>query len=149
MQLRTAFVGVSSARSKRVISAIRAASEAELTAVHLSGQDNRSSRLTDEFHAVFIDRSLKDAELEAWLSTVRRSNPGLPVILIYQSEPDGRAFLLASRYDCWLFGEADRMGRTLSPAELGEALVRSAAERSVEHRLMAVSLSAGPCSTGT
>ncbi len=148
MQLRTAFVGVSPARSKRVISAIRAASEAELTAVHLSGQDNRSRWLREELHAVFIDHNLEDAELEAWLGMVRRSNPSLPVILIYQSEPDGRSFLLANRYDCWLFGEADRMGRTLSPAELGEALIRSAAERSVEHRLMAVSLSSGPCSTG-
>jgi hypothetical protein len=149
VKLKAAFVGISPARSKGVVSVIESASEAELTATHLTGPSGTGKRPGDDFDAIFINRDLKESQLQDWLRAVRQGDPGLPVVLVYRSEPDGRAFLLAKKFDCWLFTEDDRMGRTLSPAELGTALVRKAEERSVQHRLMEVSLSAGPCSTGS
>jgi hypothetical protein len=150
VKLRAVFVGISPARSKGIVSAIGAASDAELTAVHLKAPGTALRAATGEaFDAVFINCDLEESQLRTWIGASRKSDPKQPIILVYRSEPDGRAFSIASRYDCWLFGDEDRIGRTLSPAELGEALLRGAAERSIEHRLMEVSLSAGPCSTGS
>jgi hypothetical protein len=72
----------------------------------------------------------------------------MPVALVYDAEPDGKAFLLANRYDCQLFSELDQLGRTLTPTEIGEMLLMRLAGAEIERRLMEISCCTGPCSTG-
>lgn len=149
MRVKVGFIGFSEAGTERVISVIEAASNAILEAAVLKGPAGGIGKITESFDGIFIAGNLDNSEIEVWLKPIREQFPGLPVVLTYQSQPGGRAFLLASRFDCWLFGENDDTGRTLSAAELGEALGRSAAQKTVEHHLMEVALSAGPCSTGS
>ena len=148
MRVKVGFIGFSEAGAEQVKYVIESASNAVLEAVVLEGSVGDMAGVRDSFGGIFIAGDLDDSDIEARLKTIREQS-SLPVVLTYQSEPDGRAFVLARRFDCWLFGENDDTGRTLSASELGEALGRSAAQRSIEHRLMEVALSAGPCSTGS
>jgi hypothetical protein len=148
LRLKALFLGLPRARVKRVISSIEAASAISIGATMCDDPGEKLGELVCGSDAVFINRHLDGTRLERSLSEIREHRDDVPVTLIYESEPNGEAFLFATRYDCWLFSEMDRLGRTLSPAEVGEALLRKRSRGETERRLMEISLCTGPCSTG-
>ena len=148
MQLKALFVSLSKSRVSRLIAAIEAEAAVELVPVHWDERDAGIEDLTGDFDAVFINRGLDAEELQDTLKRIRATDKRVPVVLAYEVEPDGRAFVLAKRYGCWLFSEIDRLQRGLTPGQLGEALVERADDRNAHRRLFEISLCTGPCSTG-
>jgi hypothetical protein len=149
VQLKALFLGFTHKRVKRITSAIEAA--VEEVSIAATVQKRPGARMTaqlEDAHAVFVSRDLEDDLLERTLETVRDRRSDIPIALIYDSEPDGKAFLLANKYDCQLFSELDRLGRTLAPWEIGELLLVRLAAAEIERRLMEISCCSGPCSTG-
>ena len=71
---------------------------------------------------MFLDRKLGDRKLGSLLKRVRRECEATPAVLVYETEPDGRAFAIASEHDCLLYSENDRLKRGLTPDEIGEAI---------------------------
>jgi hypothetical protein len=100
------------------------------------------------YQAIFLSRDIKETRLVEILEAIRACPAGVPVVLVYGTEPDGKAFLHANRYGCLLFSELDRFGRSLTVHELSEALEQSASETNLMQRLVEVSMAYGPCSTG-
>ena len=148
MRLKTLFLGLSRERVQSVVSSIEAASSLSMGVTVCCDPGEKLAELVSSCDAVFINRHLDDSTLDLSLSTIRKHRDAVPVTLVYESEPDGNAFLLAKRYACWLFSETDRLRRTLTPAEVGEALLRESAKDETQKRLMEISLCTGPCSTG-
>lgn len=148
MRLRSLFLGLSDSKLASVASSIEAASSVDLITLRCDEQNKRLDEAVYECDAIFISRHLKDTGLERRLRTIRKHRPEVPVVLVYDNDVDGKAFLFARKYDCWLFSDADRLGRTLTPVEVGAALLKRCDEQQVEKRLMAISLCSGPCSTG-
>lgn len=147
MQVTAGFIGFSRSRIEDIATAIKKASGVSLEPVRVSAADG-IGRL-EEVDAVFISREIEEIYLTRWLETLRDATSDMPIVLVYDSEPDGKCYLYANRFDCWLFSENDRLGRALSAAEIGRALWRGAPDSAFERRLFEVSLSAGPCSTGS
>jgi hypothetical protein len=106
--------------------------------------------LTDlkAYQALFLSRDIKDTRLVRLLEAIRACPTGIPVVLVYSTEPDGKAFLHTNRYGCLLFSELDRFGRSLTAHELSEALKQAASETDLVQKLVEVSMAYGPCSTG-
>jgi hypothetical protein len=148
LRLKVLFLGLPRARVKKVVWSIEAASSLSMGVTVCCDPGEKLGELVRNSDAVFIDMGLGDANLDLALSTIREHRRDVPVTLIYESEPSGRAFHLARRYDCQLFSEMDRLHRTLTPAEAGRALLKRSAKCETERRLMEISLSTGPCSTG-
>ncbi|MFH1313168.1 MAG: hypothetical protein ABIJ00_08045 [Candidatus Eisenbacteria bacterium] len=148
MRLKTLFVGLPRARVQKVVSSVEAASSLRLGVTVCSDPGDRLGELVSRCDAVFMNRHIDDARLDLSLSAIREHRDDVPVTLVYESEPDGKAFVFARKYDCWLFSENDRRNRTLTPAEVGEGLLRESARDETKKRLMEISFSTGPCSTG-
>jgi hypothetical protein len=102
----------------------------------------------EDFRGVFVNREVKESRLAWLLDHIRERHPEIPIVLTYGTEPDGKAYLYANRYDCMLFSETDRHGRTLNARELAETLRRRLLDSDVTRKLMELSMSSGPCSTG-
>jgi hypothetical protein len=148
LRVRTLFIGFTKARIKSITSSIEGSSETILVNTRTKDLDASFGELAGKHEAVFIDRDLDEARLVRILEDVRACRPDIPIVLVYGCEPDGRSYLMANRFDCWLFSENDRMDRTLRPAEIGDALAGRSSDSDIERRLFEVSLTAGPCSTG-
>jgi len=147
VQVRAGFIGFSQARTRSVTAAIEGASK--ITVEPVTVRDTWTGDEPGEMSSVFINREMDEKELARWLETIRDVSADIPIVLIYGSEPDGKSYLLSNRFDCWLFSEKDRLERTLTAAEVGGALANEAPDSAFERRLFEVSLSAGPCSTGS
>ncbi len=147
MQARAGFIGFSQARTRSIASAIEGASEIAIEPVIV--RDTWTDGELGEVSSVFINREMDEKELARWLETIRDASADIPIVLVYGSQPDGKCYLLSNRFDCWLFSEKDRLERTLTAAEVGRALANETPDSAFERRLFEVSLSAGPCSTGS
>jgi hypothetical protein len=148
LRISSIFVGIPQARVKTIVTSIEKASEVVFETIPVNHAETKLESLLKQAQVVFLNRHLAQHRLTKILEDIRRASPDLPVVLTYQADPDGDTYLLAARFDCWLFSETDRFGRTLTPAEIGEALKERAANDLLQRRLMEVSLCAGPCSTG-
>lgn len=148
MKIKALFIGLRKRRAEAITSAIEAASSLVLdvvTATGLSGVD--LSDLKD-YGVVFVDRETRETQLVKILDAITDFDPEIPIVLIYKSSPDGKAFMIANQYDCLLFSEMDTLGRTLTARELAEALRYRSPETDHLRKLMELSMSCGPCSTG-
>ena len=148
MRVRTLFIGLAKARIRRIVSSIEEASQASLVTSRAGISDGNLSELIAASDAVFVGRDQEERNLTRLLGDIRKHHTNIPVVLTYESEPDGKSFMLSGKFDCWLFSDSDHLGRTLTPAEIGEALAGGTDSRTIEQRLFEVSRSAGPCSTG-
>lgn len=153
MRITALFIGLAKARVERIASSIEKVSEITLVTSRAGGSTGdlagrNLSELISVTDAVFVDRDREDMELERLLGSIRECQTEMPIVLVYESEPDGKCFMLANKFECWLFSDSDHLERTLTPSELGEALAEVAEKRAVERRLFEISLSSGPCSTG-
>jgi hypothetical protein len=148
LKVRALFLGFSEARVKRVVSAIEATSLFTMEATVRDNPAEKQDPSLQGFDAIFVSTDLPSNQLRAALRWTSRCTEDSPTVLVYGSEPDGRAFMLASRYDAWLFSEMDRLRRGLTPQEVGERLWERLQGKSVLERLIEVSLCSGPCSTG-
>jgi hypothetical protein len=142
------FVGFGQRRVQSVVSSIEAASGLKIDAATASELDAENTVDLGSFRAVFVNRGMKESRLLRVLEHIRERHPEIPVVLTYGTEPDGKAFLYANRYDCMLFSETDRHGRTLNARELVDVLNEESLESDINRRLMELSMSSGPCSTG-
>jgi hypothetical protein len=147
VQVRAGFIGFEQARIRSIVSAIEGASEIEVQPFAVS--DPWTAGRPQGICSIFINREIDEEELNRWLETIRDDSVDIPIVLVYGSEPDGKSYMLANRFDCWLFSEKDRLERTLTASEVGKALADDAPDSAFERRLFEVSLSAGPCSTGS
>ena len=147
MQVRAGFIGFSQPRTRSIVSAIEG--DSEIAIEPLKVRDAWTGDESGEMSSVFINREMDDTELNRWLETIRDVSEYIPIVLVYGSQPDGKSYLLSNRFDCWLFSEKDRLERTLTAAEIGKAIADEAPDSAFERRLFEVSLSAGPCSTGS
>lgn len=145
--MKSGFIGLSQARIRSITSAIEGASDIAIEPVMV--RDAWNGDQPGEMGSVFISREMDDQELIRWLETIRKASAEIPIVLVYASQPDGKSYLFSNRFDCWLFSEKDRLERTLTAAEVGKALASGTPDSAFERRLFEVSLSAGPCSTGS
>jgi hypothetical protein len=148
MRLKAVFIGFGNWGVKNLVRALQASSSIEIDTVRRDDGCRDLKRVLTASDAVFINRSIEARRLDKLLGRIRRYSEGVPVVIAYEGEPDGRAFLLARRYDCWLFNPDDNLGITLTPAEVGQGLEDRVSGGRAERALMDVSLCAGPCSTG-
>jgi hypothetical protein len=146
--LKMLFVGFEQRRVRRLASSIEAASRLKIYPATASRLDAENVVDLDSFGAVFVNRGMKESRLLRVLERVRERLPEIPVVLTYANEPDGKAYLYANQYDCMLFSETDRHGRTLNARELADVLKEGLPDSDVTRRLMDLSMSSGPCSTG-
>ena len=149
MRVKALFVELAEARARTIVSSVERSSDVTISITLASGSKVAFAELLDKSDVIFVNRCQRESKLIRLLETVRRCRPGIPVVLIYETEPDGKSYLLANRFDCWLFSEKDRLQRTLTSAEIGEALAETIQDVAIEQRLLEVSLCAGPCSTGS
>jgi hypothetical protein len=148
MKFNALFVGLSRARVKKLVSSIETASSLTMGVTVSYDPGEKLGDLVSSCDIIFIGTRLENTRIELSLKTVREHRDDLPVALIYESEPNGNAFLFARKYNCYLFSETDRDQRTLAPAEVGEVLPNQSAGGETEQRLVEISLCTGPCSTG-
>lgn len=148
MEIKALFLGFSRRRMKSLVESIETGSNVSVDATARKEVGGESGDLAGEFDILFLDRNLGDRKLASLLRRVRRSCEATPAVLVYEDEPDGRAFAIASEHDCLLYSEKDRLKRGLTPLEIGEAIKSELEGPGIERRLMEVSLSSGPCSTG-
>jgi hypothetical protein len=146
--MRAAFIGFPQARMKRIIGVLERAGSPrlEVAAGVRSGEGVADQVCRPEI--VFINAETGHRELAQTVEGVRLGNARMPVVLVYGAETTGKLFDLARRYDCWLFGENDHLGRGLTADEVAEAIAERLEASQVRSRLMQVSMSSGPCSTG-
>jgi len=148
LKISLLFLGFTKARVRSIVSAIEGASTLEIDPVMASGIRGFGGQCPGKHRAVFVNRDLKQDRLTKVLEAVR-ANPGeIPVVLVYHKDPDGRDFLYSNKYGCLLFSECDRFGRTLTAAELAERLTEASPEDDLTRKLLELSLSCGPCSSG-
>jgi hypothetical protein len=140
-------MGFSEKRIRSITSAIEGASKTVIEPVVL--RDTWTDEGPRGIGSVFINREIGDQELGRWLDAIREVSAEIPIVLVYGSEPDGKSYVLSNRFDCWLFSEKDRMERTLTASDIGRALSDGEPDSAFERKLFEVSLSAGPCSTGS
>ena len=148
MEVKALFLGFSKRRVKSLVESIEKGSPVSIMAMTRKEVSEESAALGGEYDVLFLDRTLGDRKLGKLLKRVRRQSEATPAVLVYDSEPDGSAFAIASEHDCLLYSEKDRLKRGLTPTEIGEALEAEVATPGIERRLMEVSMSSGPCSTG-
>jgi hypothetical protein len=141
------FIGFSQHRIRSIVSAIEGSSDICIEAAEMP--DTWSGEMPGEIRSIFINREIDEKKLTRWLEGVRDVSAEMPLVLVYGSEPDGKSYMFSNRFDCWLFSEKDRLERTLTAPEIGRALAAEAPDSAFERRLFEVSLSAGPCSTGS
>jgi hypothetical protein len=148
MTMRAAFIGFPQARIKRITSALERAGSPRLEVTAGVRPGENAADQTRRPEIVFINAEAGHRELTQTVEGVRLGNARMPVVLVYGAEPTGKLFDLARRYDCWLFGESDHLGRGLTADEVAEALGEKLEAGQMRSRLMQVSMSSGPCSTG-
>jgi hypothetical protein len=148
MEIKALFLGFSRRRIKSLVDSIEKGSRVSVDAVSRKEVPRDSETLGDDFDILFLDRKLGDRKLGRLLRRVRRESEATPAVLVYETEPDGQAFAIASEHDCLLYSENDRLKRGLTPDEIGEVIEAELDSPSVDRRLMEISLSSGPCSTG-
>ena len=144
---RVLFVGFERRRVRSIVSSIETASGWKITAA-TCGIEQENSVDSESFEALFVNREVRESQLVRVLESVRNRHPEIPAVLTYGAEPDGKAYLYANRYNCMLFSEMDRFGRTLTARELAETLQEVSLNGDVTRKLMELSMSCGPCSTG-
>jgi hypothetical protein len=149
LRVRALFIELAEARVRSIVSSVEESSDITISTTLVGGSKGALAELLDRSDCVFVNRGQKESKLIRLLETVRRCRADIPVVLTYGTEPDGKSYLLANRFDCWLFSEKDHLQRTLTSAEIGEALRERTKDVAVEQRLLEVSLCAGPCSTGS
>lgn|GEM_PF-2234804 len=147
-EVKALFLGFSKRRVKSVVESIERVSPVSIKATSLGELEEESEALGEMYDVLFLDRKLGDTRLSRLLKRMRRSREARPAVLVYDSEPDGRAFAIASEHNCILYSEKDNRRRGLTPAELGEAIEPEPKSQCYKQRLMEVSMSSGPCSTG-
>ena len=148
MKSKMLFVDLRQERVRTIVTSIETASDLKIASTATSGLDPDSHENLEDCLAVFISRDLKESRLVQVLDFLSENHPEIPVVLTYGAELDGRAYLYARKYDCLLFSEKDRFGRTLTAGELAEALQKRSPQSDVTRKLMELSMSCGPCSTG-
>ena len=148
MQIRALFIGFSTSRTRSVVKSIEQVLPLSLEVAGRADCDTAGPDLADRFDCIFVNKDTGTRPLGRVLDRVKSLAPRLPVVLTYGSEPDGKDFHLASKYDCLLFSEIDRLKRGLTPGEIGEALAERLEAGRVKSHLMGISLCSGPCSTG-
>jgi hypothetical protein len=148
LKAKMLFVGLDPQRVQSIVSSIEEHSDIEIATETACGLElDGRGRLLDRA-AVFISRDLEEPRLPHLLESIRQMHFDIPIVLVYEAEPDGKAYLYANKYDCLLYSEMDRVGRTLSAKELAGELEEISRENDISRKLMELSLSAGPCSTG-
>jgi hypothetical protein len=148
MEVKALFLGFSKRRVKSLVESIEAGSRVSLEATARREVTEETEVLDGDYDILFLDRKLGDRKLGSLLERARRQCEATPAVLVYESEPDGRAFAIASEHDCILYSEMDRLKRGLTPGEIGDAIEAELKSPGIEKRLMEVSLSSGPCRTG-
>jgi hypothetical protein len=148
MEIKALFLGFPKRRVKSLVDSIETGSNVSVKATARKEMGSESEDIAGDYDILFLDRGLGDRKLASLLRRVRRSCEATPAVLVYEDEPDGNAFAIASEHDCLLYSEKDRLKRGLSPTEIGEAIEAEVEGPGIERRLMEVSLSSGPCSTG-
>ena len=148
MKLKVAFVGFRRGRSKQVAKAIEAGSAVRLDVAEIAESRADAAGLAAGYDAVFVSTAAGIKRLDGLVGEVRRDNAHIPIVITYGEEPDGGAFQLAARHDCWLFSEIDRLKRGLTAEEIGQELESRVEASELGSRLMEISLQGGPCSTG-
>jgi hypothetical protein len=148
MEIKALFLGFSKRRVNSLVDSIEKGSLVSIEATTRKEVKEESEALGGEYDILFLDRTLGDRKLGNLLRRVRRQCEATPAVLVYDSEPDGQAFAIASEHDCLLYSEKDRLKRGLTPAEIGEAIEAELETPGIQRRLMEVSLCTGPCSTG-
>jgi DNA-binding LytR/AlgR family response regulator len=148
MEVKALFLGFSRRRVKSLVESIEKGAVVSIEATTRKEVSEESEALGGDYDILFLDRKLGDRKLGSLLRRMRRRCETPPAVLVYETEPDGKAFAIASEHDCLLYSEKDRLKRGLSPTEIGEAIEAELDAPGIERRLMEVSLSSGPCSTG-
>jgi hypothetical protein len=148
MKIRAVFIGSTKRAIDQIVECIEAASSIEIDAVKRECTCRDLRAVVAASDAVFVDRAVETRSIEKVLRLIRQHCSDIPVVITYQDEPDGRTFVLARRYDCLLFSPKDKLGITLTPAEVATALEESLSAACAEQKLMEISLCTGPCSTG-
>jgi hypothetical protein len=148
LKISLLFIGFTSARLRRIVSSIEQASDLRISSHAVSGTRGSGEACPGSYQAVFVNRDLKQDRLIDVLEAVQGNPRIVPVILVYGNEPDGRDFLYSNKYGCLLFSELDGFGRTLTAAEVAEALAESLPDDELTRGLLELSLSRGPCSSG-
>lgn len=148
MKLRAVFVGFSEGRARQVAEALERSASIHIQVKVADDAGEAEAELAGRLDAVFVCTEVGWRRLGPWVEQVRETNRSVPIVITYGQEPDGWTFQIASRHDCWLFSETDRLGRGLNPDELGEALRANVEAGEMRSRLMEISSCSGPCSTG-
>jgi hypothetical protein len=148
MKLKALFVGLTTARAKKVAASIERALPLEIEIAVADARETGLAGRASHSNVVLVGTGMGPKALGSLLEDARSKLGSVPVVLVYDAEPDGRIFQLALRHDCWLYSEMDRLRRGLTADELGEALRVRAEGGQTTSRLMDVSMSSGPCSTG-
>ena len=149
MRVNALFMALTEARIRSIVSSIEKSSDVIIRTTLAGGPHEALGNLLNRSDVVFVNRGQKESKLIRLLESLRQCRADIPIVLVYACEPDGKAYLLANRFDCWLFSEKDRLQRTLTSGEIGEALADRTQDAAVEQRLFEVASCAGPCSTGT
>lgn len=133
---------------KRIICALERAGSPRLEVVAgARGSEGPADKVCRP-EVVFVNADAGGRDLARTVEGIRLGDPRMPVVLVYGAEPTGKLFDLARRCDCWLFGESDSLGRGLTANEVAEELADRFEANQMRSRLMQVSMSSGPCSTG-
>lgn len=148
MQIAALFIGLEESRVSEITTSIQKPCDITIQATSSDYPHRRLKALLEDMDVVFVNRNVKDSKLVQLLERIREYAPDVPIVLTYGSEPDGNAYLYSNKFDCWLFSEKDRLGRTLTAEDLAQGIVRQTSDRRLGKMLMELSLCAGPCSTG-
>jgi hypothetical protein len=140
--MKALFIEVSRRRALRLLAKIE-----EATGLGIGLLPDSGGESLGRADVVFLDGESEWRRLEAMVDRMRDRFPERPIVLLYEAEPQGRLFALAARYGCRLYSETDRLGRTMTAEELADSLTGDGPGQ-VERRLMEITLSTGPCSTG-
>jgi hypothetical protein len=148
MEIKALFLGFSKRRVRSLVDSIEKGSVVSIDATARKEVKEENQALTGDYDILFLDRTLGDRKLGKLLRRMRRTSGTTPAVLVYGTEPDGKAFAIASEHGCLLYSENDRLCRGLTPSEIGNAITAELETPDIERRLMEISLSCGPCSTG-
>ncbi|MFZ1947020.1 MAG: hypothetical protein WAW06_05690 [bacterium] len=148
MKLKALCVGLTAARAKKVVTSLERALPLEAEVKMAEARETDLAGRAARCDVIFVGAVMGQKALGTLLDAIRGKAGSVPVVLVYEAEPDGRIFQLALRHDCWLYSEMDRLKRGLTADELAEALRARAEGGETTSRLMDISLSSGPCSTG-
>lgn len=148
MKLKALFVGLPAARAKKVATSIERDLPVGLEVTMAETREADLAGRASRYNVIFVGAGMGQKVVGALLDDIRGKAGSVPVVLVYDAEPNGRIFQQALRHDCWLYSEMDRLKRGLTADELAEALWTRAEGGKTTSRLMDISFSSGPCSTG-